>query len=167
MLDGTRIGGCTKNSNRNSELKEAEYKDFQDLEDTTHDAEKNSQQDMIEILLQRDTNAKSPNSQTKVPIEKQENKSISDLLMSVENRRRSDEYRVDMVARNDLTRSRRHDGPRTFTNVPGDREVPKRIKKRVTIHLICKYCSASQGHGKLILLPDSLEELLRVAGKLS
>ncbi|KAK4271830.1 hypothetical protein QN277_020463 [Acacia crassicarpa] len=172
MLGGTRIGGCTKNSNGSSRMEEGEFKDFTDLEDTTRDGAKDSQQDMIEILLQRDTNAKSLNSQPrtpKVPIEQQENKSISDLLMSGENRRRSDEYRIDLVARNDLTRSRKQDGPRPNTcsgnpNVPVDREMAKRIKKRVTIHLICEYCSASQGHGKLILLPDSLEELLKVAG---
>ncbi|XP_028764964.1 potassium channel KAT3 [Neltuma alba] len=183
MLDGRRIGGCRKNSNGNSIMNEGEYKDVTVSENTIRDAAEDSQGDMVEILLQRDANAKSSISQPrtpKFPIEQQENQSVSDLLMSGENRRKSDEYRIDLVTRNDPTRSRRHDGRRPIdfpvekvypnsysgnTNAPGDIEVAKSIKKRVTIHLICEYCNTSQGHGKLILLPHSLEELLRVAGQ--
>ncbi|XP_054803575.1 potassium channel KAT1-like [Prosopis cineraria] len=182
MLYGTRKGGFAKNSNGNSIVNEGEYKDFTESDDAIHAAAKDSQQNMVEILLQRDTNVKNPNSQPwtpKVPIEQQQNKSISDLFISGENRRKSDKYRIELAARNDLTRTRSHDGlgpigfpiekayPTTYsgnTNGLGDIEMAKCTKKRVTIHLICEHCSTAQGHGKLILLPDSLEELLKVAG---
>lgn len=52
------------------------------------------------------------------------------------------------------------------SNHPIEREAPISINKRVTIHSLSKHRTTSEGqYGKLITLPDSLEELLRIAGK--
>ncbi|CAL0301237.1 unnamed protein product [Lupinus luteus] len=52
------------------------------------------------------------------------------------------------------------------SNCPNDREATRFTKKRVTINSVCVCRSIIKGqHGKLIILPDSLEELLKIAGE--
>ncbi|XP_027364339.1 potassium channel KAT3-like [Abrus precatorius] len=145
--------------------------------------------DVVEILLERDGNAKNPNAigWTQKPLVKQpKNKGISDQKMSCENEK-TDEFRIAITEpeipdfqRNGSTRNRK-DGIRSINfplekvytksnsrnlNCPSDREAAMSIKKRVTIHLLKGCRSTSRGqHGKLIILPDSLEELFKVAGE--
>ncbi|KAK7331360.1 hypothetical protein VNO77_25583 [Canavalia gladiata] len=146
--------------------------------------------DIVEILLERDANANNPNAigRTQKALAKQpKNKSISDPKMSSENEK-SDEFRIAIALpeildsdRNGSSRNRREDGikspnfplEKVYTNsssrnskCPSDREVARLIKKRVIIHLQhgCKSTSRGQ-NGKLIILPDSLEELLKIGGE--
>ncbi|KAF7803177.1 Potassium channel KAT1 [Senna tora] len=184
MLDGgTRRGSsshtCTNNSNGTSIMKEGRYRDFTESGEAVHDTTKKGDPDMVEILLERDATAKNPNVlgwTPKVPVEQQEDNTISGLMMNDENRKKLDAYRMELVARNDPTRNRRHDSPRSvnfpveeaYTNFSSrsyNREMARCKMKRVTIHLLCDYSMTSQGHGKLIILPDSLEELLKIAGQ--
>lgn len=144
--------------------------------------------DIVEILLERDSNP-NPNSigWTQNALAKQpKNKSIGDQKMSHENEK-LDEFRIEiepeiLLDRGTSTRNRRHDGIRSIkypkeklstnsnsrhSNSPSDIESARLPKKRVTIQLLHGCRSTSQGsHGKLIILPDSLEELLKIAGKL-
>ncbi|TKY71981.1 Potassium channel KAT2 [Spatholobus suberectus] len=145
--------------------------------------------DIVEILLERDANP-NPNSigwTQKNLVKQPKNKSIRDQKMSCENEK-LDEFRIQIAEpeiidldRNGSTRNRRQDGTRSIkfplekintnsnsrnSNCPSDRESARLIKKRVTIHLLNECGSTSQGqHGKLIILPDSLEELLKIAGE--
>ncbi|KAF1890912.1 hypothetical protein Lal_00037483 [Lupinus albus] len=147
--------------------------------------------DMVEILLERDANKKMPNAvglTQEAVVEKLKNKSFSGKITSCENEKISNEHRIDFVEpeilnhdMNDSTRNRKQDGIRPINfptektysnsysrnyNYPHDREATRFIKKRVTIHLRCRCRSTSkEQHGKLIILPDSLEELLKIAGK--
>ncbi|XP_019417977.1 PREDICTED: potassium channel KAT3 isoform X2 [Lupinus angustifolius] len=142
--------------------------------------------EMVEILLERDANKKMANAvgwTQEAVLEKLKKKSISGKIMSCENEKISDEHRIDFVEpeilnldRNDSTRNRKPDGIRSIkktysnsysrnSNCSNDREATRFIKKRVTIHLRCGCMGTSSGqHGKLIILPDSLEELLKTAG---
>ncbi|KAL5771976.1 hypothetical protein ACOSQ2_011900 [Xanthoceras sorbifolium] len=145
---------------------------------------------MVKLLLEGGANVNKPDSKGWSPkslAEQQGNRSIYELLLSYENRRTSDEHRVEIVGpeiaddtSNSNTKHRREKGTNFFSShlkkeplnfrscisVPSDREVIISNKKRVTIHTKFEDLSTSQRQlGKLILLPDSIEELLRIAGK--
>lgn len=143
--------------------------------------------DIVEILLERDAKAKNTNAlgwTQKALVQQLKNKNISDQIMSCENDKKSDECRIEIVepeilnlGRNGSTRNSRHinfplekvytDSNSRNSNCPSDKETARFMKKRVTIHLLDGCRSSSRGqHGKLIILPDSLEELLKIAGKL-
>ncbi|XP_061374310.1 potassium channel KAT2-like [Gastrolobium bilobum] len=156
-----------------------------------HAASKKKNLDMVEILLERDANTKNQNAiggTQKALVEQLKNKSVSDQIMSSESEKKSDEYRIKIAEpdilnldRNGTTRNRREDGIRSInlplekvytnsnsrnSNFSSDREAARFIKKRITIHLLCGSRSALQGEpGKLIILPDSLKELLKIAGE--
>ncbi|KAI4295427.1 hypothetical protein L6164_035486 [Bauhinia variegata] len=147
--------------------------------------------EMVEILLERDANAKNPNTigwTPKALVENQGNSTIPDPFMSCEKGKKPDEHRIEFTepeildhAINEPTRYRKQDGSRSINfplenactnyrsstyNCSNDREAARCIKKRVTIHLPCEYRNTSERqHGKLIILPDSLEELLKIAGE--
>ncbi|KAK7303123.1 hypothetical protein RJT34_14024 [Clitoria ternatea] len=139
--------------------------------------------DIVEILLEREANA-NPNTigWTQKALAKQpKNKSISDPKIIRGNEGKSDEIRIEIVEpeildldKNGSTRNRRQDGVRSMnmnsnsinSNCKSDRDAARLIKKRVTIHLPHGCRSTSRGqHGKLIILPNSLEELLKIAGE--
>lgn len=134
--------------------------------------------DIVEILLERDANVKNPNA-TGWTQKALKNKSISDQMMSYENEKKSDEHRIQIAEQEIINHGRnsRQDGIRHI-NFPLEKvhrdskstscsNSPRFIKKRVTIHLQGGCRSSSHGqNGKLIILPDSLEELLKIAGKL-
>ncbi|QCD76988.1 potassium voltage-gated channel Eag-related subfamily H member 6 [Vigna unguiculata] len=144
--------------------------------------------DIVEILLERGSN---PNSNsigwTQNALAKQpKNKSICDPKRSHENEK-LDEFRIEIeepeifLDRDSSTRNRRHGGIRSIkypkenistnsnsrnSKCPSDIETARLPKKRVTIQLLHGCRSSSHGsHGKLIILPDSLEELLKIAGE--
>lgn len=145
--------------------------------------------DIVEILLGRDAHP-NPNSigwTQKARVKQPKNKSICDQKMSCENEK-LDEYRIEIAEpeildldRNGSTRNTRQDGIRSIkfplektntnsnsrnSNCPSDRESARLTKKRVTIHLLHSRSTSRGQHGKLIILPDSLQELLKIAGKL-
>ncbi|KAI4298264.1 hypothetical protein L6164_031842 [Bauhinia variegata] len=160
---------CSNNSLGDSSIRERRYRNFKDLEaklckETSNDNFitkcENDQRDlqdpeMVQVLLERDANAKNPNNIGWKP-KLQGNESIPDLFMSEKR-----QPKILNDARNDPTIYRRQDGcPSSTLNCQSGR-----IKKRVTIHLPCECRSTSERqHGKLIILPDSLEELLKIAG---
>ncbi|XP_027354115.1 potassium channel KAT3-like isoform X2 [Abrus precatorius] len=119
-------------------------------------------------------------------VEQQQNQSISDLAMNHENRKTLDEHIIEFVepqilnhTKNDPTREKdvlrtvNHPLGKPFTNSYSsnsnyrtDREAQVLFKKRVTIHFLSKHRPSLQDqHGKLIILPDSLEDLLKIAGE--
>ncbi|KAF1895112.1 hypothetical protein Lal_00022609 [Lupinus albus] len=162
----------------------------QDGKRDLHAASHKGKLDMVEILLEREANAKIPNgcTQRATMVEKLKNKSIFGQILSCENEKKSDEHIIDFVKpeilnlnNSDSTRNRKQYGIRSINfplekkytnssystnlNCPSDREIARFIKKRVTIHLQCGCRGTSQGqHGKLVILPDSLEELLKFGG---
>lgn len=189
----------TNNSHEDSGILEARYRDLTDTEvqlnkmtieygeRDIHAATLRVRRypEIVDILLERDANAKDLSSIRCSPY----NKSTSNLLMEFENRKKSDEYRIEfgnpeffIHARNNTIRNRTHDEPRSINYplknayrnsyssnpcCPSNREALRFIKKRVTIHLLGQCRNTSQGqHGKLIMLPGSIEELLKIAGKL-
>ncbi|TKY68529.1 Potassium channel KAT1 [Spatholobus suberectus] len=103
-------------------------------------------------------------------VEQQQNKSISDLAMNHENRKTLDEHIIEFLEQ-DIPIN--HPLGKLFTNSYSstsnhrtERETEISIKKRVTIHFLSKHRTTLQEqHGKLIILPDSLEELLYIAGE--
>ncbi|KAK7332189.1 hypothetical protein VNO80_28937 [Phaseolus coccineus] len=143
--------------------------------------------DIVEILLERNSNP-NPNSigWTQNALAKQpKNKSICGKKRSQENEK-LDEFRIEIepeirLDRDSSMRNSRHDGIRSMkypkekistnsnsrhSNCASDIESARLPKKRVTIQLLHGCRSTSQGrHGKLIILPDSLEELLKIAGE--
>lgn len=118
--------------------------------------------------------------------ERHENKRLTDLILSYENRT-PDEHRIDLVgpesADNSMSKQIKHrrQAPHPLNtqqkkeptcscssrfNGPIDTEVTKSMKKRVTIHMKLQQDGPSRRQlGKLIILPDSIEELLKIAGK--
>ncbi|WJX22623.1 hypothetical protein P8452_11911 [Trifolium repens] len=147
--------------------------------------------DIVEILLERDAKAHNTNAigwTQKALVQQLPNKSFSDHTMNYESEKNSDEHRIEIVepqilklGRNGSTRNSRQDDVRTInfpvekvytdansrnSNCPGEIEMAWFTKKRVTIHSLSEWRSSSHGqHGKLIILPDSLEELLKIAGE--
>ncbi|KAK7245678.1 hypothetical protein RIF29_40526 [Crotalaria pallida] len=204
---------CANNPHEHSLMQEGEYRNLRDSEAgmlsvtnddhlitkiipedgkrDLHAATHRENLDMVEILLEREANAKILNASgwtRKDGVEKLKNKSISDHIISCQNEKKSDEHRIDFVEpeilsldRNASIRKRKQDGIRSINfpleknysnsysknfNCPNDREEARFTKKRVTIHLQDGCRGASMGqHGKLIILPDSLEELLKIGGE--
>ncbi|KAK4259221.1 hypothetical protein QN277_005574 [Acacia crassicarpa] len=193
---------CTNSSYEDPLVQEGRYRNFTDSEITLHEvtneygkrdihaATFKGQPDMVDILLERDANAKHPNFvrwKSKNQLEEQQgHKNTSNHFINCGDRERSDDYGIDFEepdilnhVRNHTTRNRKHGDPKSFNhplenvyknsylsnpNCPSNREVARFNKKRVTIHLIGQSSSTSRGqHGKLIILPDSIEELLKIA----
>ena len=197
----TQEGNCTNIRDSEANLHEMTHDDHlitkynmftEDGKRDPHAIANKGNLDMVEILLERDANAKNPYATgwtQNALVGQLKGKGISDQIMSCEKEKKPDEYRIEAVEpeilnldRNDSTRNRRQDGFRSInfpsekvctnsfsrnSNCQSDRGLARFIKKRVTIHLQSGCRSTSQGqHGKLIILPDSLEELLKIAGKL-
>ncbi|KAL2341140.1 hypothetical protein Fmac_009080 [Flemingia macrophylla] len=145
--------------------------------------------DIVEILLERDANSNtnSVGWMQRAPTKQAKNKSICNQKMSCE-KEKLDEFRIEIAGpeipdldNNGSTRNRRQDGTTSImfplekmntntnsinSNCPSDRKSARHAKKRVTIHLLHGCQSTTPGHnGKLIILPDSLEELLKIAGE--
>ena len=162
----------------------------EDGQTALHVAVGNGHLEMVRILLERGAkvNKKDAGGWTPKALAEQEgNKSIYDLLLGYENRMLLDEHKIDFSgseAADCRTSQGLHTktGPLNVSNChfkkasknsnsgsiyPSNKDVMKLTKRRVTIHKQCQNASTSQGQlGKLIILPDSLEELLRIAGKL-
>ncbi|KAK6917193.1 Cyclic nucleotide-binding domain [Dillenia turbinata] len=156
----------------------------QDEQTTLHEAVRKGHHEMVRILLEQGANANKPDSRGLTPkaiAEQLGNRGIYDLLVSYENRQGRDGHKIDIMgpetadySLKSLNNYRRKGDPgvsipRNMSSCswcPSDTEATKLTKRRVTIHMQLQTKSTSQKqHGKLILLPDSIEELLRIAGQ--
>ncbi|KAL8192314.1 hypothetical protein R6Q57_027981 [Mikania cordata] len=171
--------------NNSKSLKEEALVDLPAEEGQTalHIAVKKGHLEMVRLLLEGGANVNKPDIKGCTPIslaKQQGNKSIYDLLLSHENRK--NEHKIDF-AEPETTNSKINQYLPTTNRDPCcstsraepasmssscairhlDREVNKRIK-RVTIHANFKDVSKQQ-LPKFIVLPDSLEELLIIAGE--
>lgn len=105
----------------------------------------------------------------KAQAEHRGNKSICDLLLSYENRK-SDDHRMQFSGpevgetTSHLKKAETNSYIRTSSST-GDGKGMEAVRKRVTIHMQFQNSSTHRQHGKLIILPDSIDELLKVAGK--
>lgn len=152
----------------------------EDSETALHAAVCEGHIEMVKILLEGEANINKPDARGWTPkalAEQQGNKSIHDLLLNYENRNILNEHRIDFIESETVGNTKKsqgkHEGNKALTNssscisrCPHDREA-KKSTKRVTIHMQLQNRSTLQSRlGKLIILPDSMEELLRIAGKL-
>jgi len=91
--------------------------------------------------------------------DKQQNKSD-------ENGQTLDEHIIDFMETDNLSHVRSDQVSLGASNHQIERKKPIFVDKRVTIHYVGQDRTILKGqHGKLIILPDSLEELLKIVGK--
>ncbi|KAJ6364931.1 hypothetical protein OIU76_029832 [Salix suchowensis] len=162
----------------------------EDGETALHDAVCKGHIEMVKILLEGGASISKPDARGWTPkalAELQGNKSINDLLLCNENRNALNEHRIDFMesetvgdTKNSQGKHEGNTGPRFFishsnkaltnssssiSSCPHHREA-KKLTKRVTIYMQLQNTSTLQSRlGKLIILPDSMEELLRIAGE--
>lgn len=147
--------------------------------------------EMIKISLDRGASVNKPDARAWTPIaqaEKQSNKNIYDLLMSYKNGRASDEHRIEFLGPETeeetgegLAKPTINEDPNcshychrkptdvssSNSNCLTNKQATVFTTKRVTIHMkVQKHNTSQQPLGKLIILPDSLEALFQIAGKL-
>ncbi|WCJ27390.1 Potassium channel KAT2 [Euphorbia peplus] len=145
--------------------------------------------EMVKILLDRGASASKTDTRgltPKVQADHQENKSIYDLLLSYEDRQNLTEHKIDVIehvsiddSKNSQGKIKGTGGPDFFNfctklrptnssshicSCPNYREAKKLNKKRVTIHMHSR-STLQRPPGKLIILPDSIEELLKIGGE--
>ncbi|TYI81536.1 hypothetical protein E1A91_D05G160300v1 [Gossypium mustelinum] len=147
----------------------------EDGQTALHDAVPKGHIEMVKILVEGGAGVNKPDARARTPkasAEQQGSKSIYDLLQTYEkNKNLDDEHRIDIIGpettedpKNSPNRNR--NWAQNFFKSPIYREVIIPTKKRVTIHMHLQSSSTSSRQlGKLILLPDSIQELLRVAGE--
>jgi len=163
----------------------------EDVQKALHAAIQKGHLEMEKILLEGGANVNKQDAGGCTPkaiAEQQENKCINDLLLRYENGRKLEEHRIDLIGPesadngmynqsrlrrqgcqsvNSQSKKKPTDFLSTRVNYPGDTDVIKSIKKRVTIHMQLQHNSSSQRQlAKLIILPNSIEKLLKIAGKL-
>lgn len=123
--------------------------------------------EMVKILLEKGAKENKSSDRNQVPkavAENHGNNGIYDLMLSYENDRKSDR------AANSGTNRHRKDSYASSSSsaYPNSVEKPIKSEKRVTIHMnFHKHKVTKNQPAKLIILPDSLEELLKIAGTLS
>ncbi|KAM1004561.1 hypothetical protein ACFX2I_004714 [Malus domestica] len=160
----------------------------EDGQTALHTAVRQGHMEMFKILVEGGANVNKPDARGWTPkdlAQQQGNKSITDLLRIYENRR-TDEHRIEFIepetseiTRNCKGNSKRQEGAQFShshqrkvpiksypSNSIPDGERMRSINRRVTIHMHFQNGSALERQlAKLIILPDSMEELLRVAGE--
>ncbi|KAJ8549343.1 hypothetical protein K7X08_033050 [Anisodus acutangulus] len=105
------------------------------------------------------------------------NKTVNDSSLNLENKRELSEHKVELIGPDEVTKSCQlkpevpccsnscHERPTCSTSSSGSKGTKSiHHKRRITIHMKKKESLHDQ-FGKLIILPDSLEELFRVAGQ--
>ncbi|KAL4332475.1 hypothetical protein GQ457_07G030190 [Hibiscus cannabinus] len=135
-----------------------------------HDAVPKGHTEMVKILVEGGANpsVNKPDARARTPkalSEQEGKKSLYDFLLSCENKNNLDEHRIEIIDPKNSEKDHRI-GAQNFFNSPSYRELRIPTKKRVTIHMQLNSSSTSSRQlGKLILLPDSIQELLRIAGE--
>ncbi|OIT23974.1 PREDICTED: potassium channel KAT3-like isoform X1 [Nicotiana attenuata] len=98
------------------------------------------------------------------------NESMNDLSLNLENKREQNEQKVELIGPDDKGTKSCQLNPevpccsKSCSTISSGSKVTKSTNKRVTIHMQKKE-SLHHQFGKLIILPDSLEVLFRVAGQ--
>lgn len=148
---------------------------FADCSQTAfHVAARNVHLEMVRALQEGGAKVNKPDASGWTPKaldERQGNKNVNDLILSYGTRRMIDEHKTNIFrpetaqnTRNGQLKPSRIDG---HSRAETENHVIK-LPKRVTIHMKShKKISSQKQLGKLIILPDSSEELLRIAGKLA
>lgn len=154
-----------------------------------HDAVSKGYIEMVKILLEGGVNVYKPDAQgchRKAPAEHRGNKSTYDLTDRNEQEKMEKGHEIDLngqeivgTSTNSQNRTVRHEATEYFESHTGGASSlcksnhlrhytdQESAKKRVTIHMQVPSAKTSTRHlAKLIILPSSIEELLRVAGKL-
>ncbi|KAM7272004.1 hypothetical protein ACFE04_031218 [Oxalis oulophora] len=144
----------------NSNLAWAENSKHEIGKMSLHDAVQEGDLEAIKILLERGANVNKPNSRGRTPktiAAEQGNKRVYDLLLSYESKSMKD--KSNNVSPTNASSS--------TLKCPSNREGTKHLKSRVTIHMQTKEKNTSPPTwiGKVIILPDSFEELLRISGR--
>ncbi|XP_019056062.1 PREDICTED: potassium channel KAT2 [Nelumbo nucifera] len=107
----------------------------------------------------------------KVIAEQQGPKNIYNLLPCYENRSRNLEHKIEFIEKEtikNIENGQRKDGRNGKSKLCStcESQVTKLTNIRVTIHMpFRKECTTQEQFGKLIVLPDSLEDLFKVAGQ--
>ncbi|KAF7120634.1 hypothetical protein RHSIM_Rhsim13G0194700 [Rhododendron simsii] len=146
---------------------------FADCSQTAfHVAARNVHLEMVRALQEGGANANKPDASGWTPKaldEQQGNKNINNLILSNGTRRMIDEHKTN-IFRPETTQNTRN-GQFKPSRINGHSRAQTenhiiKLPKRVTIHMKShKKISSQKQLGKLIILPDSLEELLRIAGE--
>ncbi|KAK9022775.1 hypothetical protein V6N11_003018 [Hibiscus sabdariffa] len=135
-----------------------------------HDAVPKGHTEMVKILVEggASPSVNKPSARARTPkalSEQEGSKSLYDFLLSCENKKNLDEHRIEIIGPKNSKKYHRI-GAQNFFNSPSYRELIIPTKKRVTIQMQLNSSSASSRQlRKLILLPDSIQELLRIAGE--
>ncbi|XP_027909662.1 potassium channel KAT1-like [Vigna unguiculata] len=102
-------------------------------------------------------------------VDQKQNKSLCELAVNHENRKILDEHIIDFlqpeIPLNYPLGKRYSNSCSSASNNRTERETDRFFKKRVVIHFLSKHRTSLQEHGKLIMLPDSLQELFHIAGE--
>ncbi|KAH7837545.1 hypothetical protein Vadar_015028 [Vaccinium darrowii] len=138
----------------------------------SHIAVRDGHLEMVRILMEGGANVDKPDANRWTPKaidEEQGNKSINDLLLSYKRRWMSDEHEIN-IFRPETTHYTKNGKFKPSRNNAHSRALTEnqiiKLPKRVTIHMKSLSNIPSQKQlAKLMILPDSLEELLRIAGE--
>lgn len=174
-----------------SEIGKAQMTD-EDGQTELHAAVCEGHMEKLKIVVEGGANVNKPDARGWTPkglAQQRENKSIHDLILSYENRKEIDEHRIEFIepeisgsTSNCEGNCKRHEDHQYFpsqlrkvpvksyprpSNHASDREEGMRsINQRVTIHMHFQNESVPERQlAKLIILPDSIDELLRVASE--
>ncbi|XP_076902857.1 potassium channel KAT3-like [Bidens hawaiensis] len=123
--------------------------------------------EMVRLLLEGGANVNKPDVRGCTPkslAKQQENKNIYDFLLSHENKK--NEHKIEFIEHDTRHLPKTNKDPCCSTSCtePTDAKVKKQMK-RVTIHASFQKNMPEKKLPKLIILPDSLEELLIIAGQ--
>ncbi|KAK8608076.1 hypothetical protein V6N13_023510 [Hibiscus sabdariffa] len=173
-MDIDFLGSSVIEKNQTSRSSDNGISTADDGQTALHDAVRKGHIEMVKILLEGGASVNKLDARGRTPkalAEQQGNKSIYDLLLSYENKRKKDEHMIEITGPETAddsknSQGRHRSGTQNFFNPRNYKEVIIPTKKRVTIHMQFQSSSTSSRQlGKLILLPDSIQELLRVAGE--
>lgn len=149
----TTVKGTESNDTKGSEA--GVSSSAEDGQTALHVAVRHRHLEMVRFLLERGADVNKPDEKGWTPkalADIQANRGIYDLILNYENKKKSDGKNHACVSSS------------SFTN-PTHAEAVSPEKKRVTIHMKFEKNKHSQKQlPKLIVLPDSLEDLLRIAG---
>ncbi|XP_047948704.1 potassium channel KAT3-like [Salvia hispanica] len=160
-IQNSRFMTTQQIESNNTEGSEAEVDDQTSL----HVAIRQGHMEMVRFLLERGANVHKPDERGWTPkalAETQANRGIYDLILSYESKRKPD---GGISHTTNHYKNHARVSPSSSTN-PAHIEAVSPKKKRVTIHMK----SGNSKHletklPKLIVLPDSLEDLLKIAGE--
>ncbi|KAK8678112.1 hypothetical protein V6N13_143623 [Hibiscus sabdariffa] len=130
--------------------------------------------EMSKILIEGGPSVNKPDARARPPkalAEHEGSRNPYEVLLSCGNNKILDEHRIEIFGTKTADDPKNSEikhriGAQNFYNSPSYRELIIPTKKRVTIHMQLQSSrTSSRKLGKLILLPDSIQELLRIAGE--